>query len=529
MKEYTTAELAAALNCSKRTIQDWQISRKGKPPRLPADHVDEHGNNIFTEAQLEIARAFTDRTKKKNSQGQTLFDTGTPADKTQDTHEEIVGDVVDSDEPAQVTDTDAPSTKLITPLMTSLEEMHNGNVNAVKTLRGNLKKFFGIDVEAEKLIALAKSTGDFRDDFRKFIAQYNIIFTDYKTGELVKLVRQYDGTFAFDSAHDSDGQLIETSDDDATQAHDQHEQQSSPVTDTTAKVVTLDQRAARIRQLQADVQRGMIEIGFELIAAKAEIGHGGWQKWLDTEFEWTDRTARYFMAVAERFGNRNTYSDLKPSTLKVMLALPAGDEDEFVAAMEAAGTPVNKQSARELQQSVATWKKRNETHEPPPVESHAEDSDAGKLFVGGKPLDSVVAIVPVDRDEGENARDDASEGNQPLEQNPAPVTTDNASKTFDKVTALHTATHMLNFVVALGWSIKENQLNSLVKLFGEYFCELQTKTTDEGKLASILKQVIAVLDEINRDLTNLAEKITLATDKLKAEATEKDSNQTEDK
>ena len=38
--------------------------------------------------------------------------------------------------------------------------------------------------------------------------------------------------------------------------------------------ITLETRADRIRQLQADVQRGIIEIGFELIAAKKEIGHG---------------------------------------------------------------------------------------------------------------------------------------------------------------------------------------------------------------------------------------------------------------
>lgn len=38
---------------------------------------------------------------------------------------------------------------------------------------------------------------------------------------------------------------------------------------------TLEARAERIRRLQADVQRGIIEIGFELIAAKKTVVHGG--------------------------------------------------------------------------------------------------------------------------------------------------------------------------------------------------------------------------------------------------------------
>ena len=50
--------------------------------------------------------------------------------------------------------------------------------------------------------------------------------------------------------------------------------------ETTAEIVTLDVRANRIRRLQADVQRGVIEIGFELIAAKKEVGHGNWERWL---------------------------------------------------------------------------------------------------------------------------------------------------------------------------------------------------------------------------------------------------------
>lgn len=151
-------------------------------------------------------------------------------------------------------------------------------------------------------------------------------------------------------------------------------------------VVTLEERADRIRQLQADVQRGIIDIGFELIAAKKEIGHGQWQNWLATEFDWTDRTARNFMAIAERYGNRKTFSDLKPATLIKMLALPEGDEQNFIDAQTAAGRPIETQSAREVQRNVKAWK---EQHAP------ADDDSSENLssFEGTEKHGKIAAVV----------------------------------------------------------------------------------------------------------------------------------------
>lgn len=87
--------------------------------------------------------------------------------------------------------------------------------------------------------------------------------------------------------------------------------------------------------------------------------------------------------------------------------------------MEAEGKPVNKQSARELQQNVAAWKKRNKQPEPPLVESH---DDAGKLVVGGKPIDSVAVIVPIEDVDDEQARDDVKRNT--YSDLPAPETQD---------------------------------------------------------------------------------------------------------
>lgn len=160
----------------------------------------------------------------------------------------------------------------------------------------------------------------------------------------------------FDTPADAPSTVLENSTERSTA------EQAAPVVfeDKPADVITLDERAARIRRLQADVQRGIIEIGFELIEAKKQAGHGNWEDWLQKEFEWSGRTARYFMAVAERFGNRNLGSVLKSSTLKAMLALPVGSEEEFIEAQADAGRPIETLTKSEVQKAVKEWNQRGE-------------------------------------------------------------------------------------------------------------------------------------------------------------------------
>ena len=267
MQFITGKEFAAALGVSNRTIQDWRISRDGKPPRLPADHIDERGRAVYTEAQLEIARALLNRNQKTAT-------TEPPEDKPVEPAE-TAADIPPVPEPA---------------------------------------------------------------------------------------------TIAAD-----------------------------------AQIITLEQRADKIRKLQADIQRGIIEIGFELIEAKKEIGHGNWSQWLETEFTWTQQTANRFMRVALRFGNGklNNVVQFQPSTLQAMLALPEGDEQDFIDAQADAGKPVSEQSAREIQRNVKEWNDQRKPKNPPVKEqTHVEeptaaqvDDNAGKLIIGEKPLDSCRGFV----------------------------------------------------------------------------------------------------------------------------------------
>ena len=164
----------------------------------------------------------------------------------------------------------------------------------------------------------------------------------------------------------------------------------TPMTiETSAQIVTLDVRASRIRQGLKDMNQHLqdacdaaIKVGFELIAAKKEVGHGNWERWLQNEFSWTsDRNARYLMAVAERFGNRNTYSVLGYSALKALLALPKGEEDKFIASQASAGKPIEKLSAREVKRAVTEWKTAsNPTNTFPFEDKHDQTEIRGEGF-----------------------------------------------------------------------------------------------------------------------------------------------------
>jgi len=72
--------------------------------------------------------------------------------------------------------------------------------------------------------------------------------------------------------------------------------------DLDPRIVTAAKAAAtRIRSLIAGIAeetvRREIQIGRELLAIKARLGHGHFGPWLAAEFGWSDRQARQFMSA----------------------------------------------------------------------------------------------------------------------------------------------------------------------------------------------------------------------------------------
>jgi hypothetical protein len=110
--------------------------------------------------------------------------------------------------------------------------------------------------------------------------------------------------------------------------------------------------AARIRERVKRSVGAIIEVGDDLCAVKGMLPHGDFRPWLRAEFGWTERTARNFMAVAERFGPKaEMISDLAISpTAAYLLAAPSAPDEARQAAVEraAAGEQITTAVARQL-------------------------------------------------------------------------------------------------------------------------------------------------------------------------------------
>lgn len=117
--------------------------------------------------------------------------------------------------------------------------------------------------------------------------------------------------------------------------------------------------------------------GRRLIEAKRRLKHGQWQNWLAENFPFGQDTAENRMKLAARFGESNseTFRIFKPATLIKLLALPKGDEEEFIKAQADKGHPVESQSARQVQQAVKAWNQSKEVDEITIKELHDEIAD----------------------------------------------------------------------------------------------------------------------------------------------------------
>ena len=113
--------------------------------------------------------------------------------------------------------------------------------------------------------------------------------------------------------------------------------------------ISLAERAQRIRNLVGVARTCIIEIGRELIAAKAQVGHGDWMPWLEEEFGWSVRTADNYMLVSRKFAGLANLDGLE-ITGEALVVLSGRDvpqeaRDEAVAQAEA-GEHVTKAECR---------------------------------------------------------------------------------------------------------------------------------------------------------------------------------------
>ena len=97
----------------------------------------------------------------------------------------------------------------------------------------------------------------------------------------------------------------------------------------------LAEHAEAIRRLGKRVLSDVVEIGERLTKARALIAHGNWGRWLETEFGWSDATARRFVDIYQASKSDNLSNlDVPLSALYALARVPKEIRDEVIAEVE---------------------------------------------------------------------------------------------------------------------------------------------------------------------------------------------------
>lgn len=117
-----------------------------------------------------------------------------------------------------------------------------------------------------------------------------------------------------------------------------------------------------IKQIELEINfykgqavQSIFEIGERLIKAKELVPHGEWESWLSEKVDFSNRQARRFIQVVEKFPNRTTSAVLGQSKIFEMLALPKEEIETFIEE-----NPVEEMTARELRQAIKEKKELEE-------------------------------------------------------------------------------------------------------------------------------------------------------------------------
>lgn len=129
---------------------------------------------------------------------------------------------------------------------------------------------------------------------------------------------------------------------------------------TVSEQPSIESLTAEIKMYLHIANQSIIEVGKRLIQAKEMLPHGEWQAWLKNNFSLTDRTARRFMQISERFGKTVDVDRFQISQLTELLALPEGDEQTFLALKSAEGTPAEQMTIKELRSEIKKFKDESE-------------------------------------------------------------------------------------------------------------------------------------------------------------------------
>lgn len=100
--------------------------------------------------------------------------------------------------------------------------------------------------------------------------------------------------------------------------------------------IVVQQRTSEIKALMKRAASDIIEIGQKLIEVRSKLGHGHFEGWIKSEFDWTRQTAYRFINVADHFSGCNNLLQMAPSALYLLAApsTPDSARQEAIARAE---------------------------------------------------------------------------------------------------------------------------------------------------------------------------------------------------
>lgn len=103
------------------------------------------------------------------------------------------------------------------------------------------------------------------------------------------------------------------------------------------------------RQVAQATVAGAIAVGQRLREAKEQVPRGDWGEWLETNVDYSVRTAENLMAVAREYENKDigALESIGLTKTVQLLALPGSERAEFMAA-----NPVEDMSTRQLKEAI---------------------------------------------------------------------------------------------------------------------------------------------------------------------------------
>lgn len=129
-------------------------------------------------------------------------------------------------------------------------------------------------------------------------------------------------------------------------------QTPNPITARTAETIAAEINGIK-EQVRATVVTGAIEIGRRLKEVKSLIPYGEWGAWLQTNVDYSERTAQNMMRIADEYGRTDpqALADLSLTQAVLLLGVPAEDREAF-----ARDNDLEDMTTRELQAAIDALK-----------------------------------------------------------------------------------------------------------------------------------------------------------------------------